>query len=85
MVTLDTAPHPHIDLRWDLIALDDALQRLARAAPRPAKVVELRFFGGMSIDEVAEFLEIAPVTVKRHWSFARAWLHRALNTASRAS
>jgi RNA polymerase sigma-70 factor (ECF subfamily) len=67
-----------IDLNVDLAALDDALDRLAAVAPRPAKVVELRFFGGLSIDEAAEFLEVAPVTVKRDWAFARAWLHRAL-------
>jgi RNA polymerase sigma-70 factor, ECF subfamily len=80
-LTRDTASDLRIDLRFDLVALDDALQRLAEVAPRPAKVVELRYFGGMSINEVAEFLEIAPVTVKRHWSFARAWLYRALKAA----
>ena len=67
-----------IDLRMDLGALDQALDRLAAIAPRPAKVVELRFFGGLSIEESAEFLDVAPVTVKRHWTFARAWLHREL-------
>ena len=69
-----------IDLRFDLVAVNDALDRLAEIAPRPAKVVELRYFGGMSIEEVATFLEIAPVTVKRHWAMARAWLYRALST-----
>jgi RNA polymerase sigma factor (TIGR02999 family) len=68
-----------IDLHVDLAALDDALNGLAAVAPRPAKVVELRFFGGLSIDEAAEFLDVAPATVKRHWTFARAWLHRALS------
>jgi RNA polymerase sigma factor (TIGR02999 family) len=72
---------PQVDLRHDLIALDDALNRLTEIAPRPARVVELRYFGGMSIDEVAELLDVAPVTVKRHWAFARAWLHRALHAA----
>ena len=66
------------DLNLDLGALDQALDRLTKFAPRPAKVVELRFFGGLSIDEAAEFLDVAPVTVKRHWTFARAWLHREL-------
>lgn len=70
-----------IDLRQDLLALDEAMEQLAQLAPRPAKVVELRYFGGLSIQEVAEVLDIAPVTVKRHWTFARAWLHRALNAA----
>ena len=68
-----------IHLHVDLAALDEALDRLSAVAPRPAKVVELRFFGGLSIDEAAEFLDVAPVTVKRHWTFARAWLHRALS------
>jgi RNA polymerase sigma factor (TIGR02999 family) len=70
-----------VDLDQDLVALDDALKRLTAIAPRPAQVVELRYFGGMSIDDVAELLDVAPVTVKRHWAFARAWLYRALNPA----
>ena len=75
---LDAVEPAAIDLRFDFVALDEALDRLAEVAPRPAKVVELRYFGGMSIDEVAVFLDIAPVTVKRHWAMARAWLYRAL-------
>jgi RNA polymerase sigma-70 factor (ECF subfamily) len=67
-----------LDTRSDLLALDDALTRLAAVAPRPAKVVELRYFAGMSIDEVAEIFGVSSATVKRHWTFARAWLHRAL-------
>ena len=63
------------------MALDEALDALAAVAPRPAKVVELRYFGGLSIDETAAFLKIAPATVKRHWAFARAWLYRALSAA----
>jgi RNA polymerase sigma-70 factor (ECF subfamily) len=70
-----------IDTRIDLIALDTALEQLAAVAPQPAKVVELRCFGGLSIDECGAFLHIAPSTVKRHWSFARAWLYRALAPA----
>ena len=68
-----------VDLRLDLVALDDALKQLTEIAPRPARVVELRYFGGMTIDEVADLLDIAPATVKRHWAFARAWLHRELS------
>ena len=68
-----------IDLRSDLVALDDALARLSEIAPEPAKVVELRYFGGMTVDEVAEFLGISASSVKRHWIFARAWLQRALD------
>ena len=63
------------------MAIDEALDALAAVAPRPAQVVELRYFGGLSIDEAAAFLEIAPATVKRHWAFARAWLYRRLNPA----
>lgn len=58
--------------------LDDALNRLARFAPRPAKVVELRFFGGMTECEIAHHLEICGRTVKRDWTFARAWLQGEL-------
>jgi RNA polymerase sigma-70 factor (ECF subfamily) len=79
MLNLDSI-QAGIDLRFDLVAVNDALDRLAQIAPRPAKVVELRYFGGMSIEEVAAFLEIAPATVKRHWAVARAWLYRALST-----
>ncbi|MGH9199816.1 MAG: sigma-70 family RNA polymerase sigma factor [Vicinamibacterales bacterium] len=82
LLTLDDVHNAGIDLRSDLLALNDALDRLATIAPRPAKVVELRYFGGMSIDEAAAFLQIAPVTVKRHWKTARAWLFRELSAAS---
>jgi RNA polymerase sigma factor (TIGR02999 family) len=64
----------------ELIALDDALTRLAVRDPRQARVVECRFFAGMSIEETAEALGIAPVTVKRDWTVARAWLHRELES-----
>lgn len=62
----------------DLAALDDALDALARLDPRKARVVELRFFGGLSVEEVAAVLEVAPVTVMRDWSAARAWLYREM-------
>lgn len=65
----------------DLVDLDEALDRLATIAPRAAKVVELRFFGGLSVDETAAFMDISPATVKRQWSFARAWLFRTLSTS----
>jgi len=81
MLPLDEAMAVGIDLRLDLVHLDEALQQLAVVAERPARVVELRYFGGLSIEETAAVLEIAPATVKRHWAFARAWLHRALNAA----
>jgi RNA polymerase sigma-70 factor, ECF subfamily len=59
--------------------LDRALNDLARHSERPARVVELRYFGGLTIDETAEVLGISPVTVKRDWAFARAWLYRELS------
>ena len=61
----------------DLVALDDALNDFATIDPRSAKIVELRQFGGLSIDETAEVLEISPATVKRDWTVAKAWLRRA--------
>ena len=76
--SLDEADERGVDVRFDLIYLNDALDRLAALAPKPARVVELRYFGGLSVDETAEFLNVAPITVKRHWAFARAWLHRTL-------
>ena len=58
----------------DILALDEALSKLERADPRAARVVELRFFGGLSEDEVAEVLQVSTITVKRDWKAARAWL-----------
>ena len=78
LVDLDEASRIGIDVRLDLVALDEALGDLAAVAPGPAQVVELRYFGGLSIEEAAEFLQISPATVKRHWTFARAWLYRSL-------
>ena len=62
----------------DLVALDEALTRLAEVDRRKSLVVELRFFGGLSVEEAAEFLKISPRTVKREWSLAQAWLHSEL-------
>jgi RNA polymerase sigma factor (TIGR02999 family) len=58
--------------------LDRALQDLARMSERQARVVELRYFGGLTIEETAEVLGVSPVTVKRDWAIARAWLYREL-------
>ena len=62
----------------DLIALDEALKELERLDPQQTRIVELRFFGGLSIEEAAEALRISPATVKREWSTARLWLRRQL-------
>ena len=82
-VAIDDVDVGRIDTRLDLVGLHDALDKLAEIASAPARVVELRYFGGLSIDETAAFLGIAPATVKRHWAFARAWLHGALSPADR--
>ena len=62
----------------DVVALDDAMKRLAEFDARKAQVVEMRFFGGLSVEETAEVLKISAVTVMRDWSTARAWLYREL-------
>ena len=62
----------------DLVALDDAMNALARIDPRKVQVVEMRFFGGLSVEETAEVLKVSTVTVKRDWRAARAWLYREL-------
>jgi RNA polymerase sigma-70 factor (ECF subfamily) len=61
-----------------LVALDDAMNALARLDPRKVRVVEMRFFGGLSVEETAEVLNVSPVTVMRDWSTAKAWLYREL-------
>src|SRR6202046_3253222 len=62
----------------DLAALDDAMNSLAQFDPRKVQVVEMRFFGGLSVEETAEVLKVSPVTVMRDWSTAKAWLYREL-------
>jgi RNA polymerase sigma-70 factor (ECF subfamily) len=66
------------DRSGDFVSLDDALTALAERAPRKAKVVELRFFGGLSVEETAEVLRVSPITVLREWKSAKAWLYREL-------
>jgi RNA polymerase sigma-70 factor (ECF subfamily) len=63
----------------ELVRLDEALERLAKLDPRQCRVVELRFLGGMNIEQTAEVLDISPTTVKREWTMARAWLYAELN------
>jgi RNA polymerase sigma factor (TIGR02999 family) len=65
---------------FDLLALDEALNELARMDPQQTRVVELRFFGGLSIEETAEVMGISRATVNRDWATARAWLHRELSS-----
>jgi len=75
-------PSPQKDV--DIVALDDALKTLAKIDPRQSRVVELRFFAGLSLAEISEALEIAPATVQRDRTAARAWLHREISRSSHA-
>ena len=68
----------------ELIALEHALERLATLDPRKSRVVELKFFGGLTIEEIAEVLQVSGATVEREWSFARAWLYDAIEGTERA-
>jgi len=77
-VTLDENLNVIADRTRDLAALDDALNALASASPRVSQVVELRFFGGLTEEEIAEALHISTDTVLRDWKFAKVWLHREL-------
>ena len=81
-VTLDVALLVSTERAADVIALDDALQSLAEFDMRKCRIVELRFFGGLSIEETAQVLEVSPGTVMRDWTLAKAWLQREL-TAGR--
>jgi RNA polymerase sigma-70 factor (ECF subfamily) len=77
-VSLEEAAMVGDDRAADLVALDDAMSALARHDPRKVLVVEMRFFGGLSVEETAEVLKVSAVTVMRDWSTARAWLYREL-------
>ena len=77
-VTLDEGLIAGAAQSIDLVALDEALERLAAIDPEQARLVELRFFGGLTVEETADAMNISPATVKRHWSVARAWLAREL-------
>jgi RNA polymerase sigma-70 factor (ECF subfamily) len=77
-VSLDETAIVGGDRAPDLVALDDALDAMARLDPRKVRVVEMRFFGGLSVEETAEVLKVSPVTVMRDWSTAKAWLYREL-------
>jgi RNA polymerase sigma-70 factor (ECF subfamily) len=66
----------------EMIALDDALTRLAEVDARKAQVVELRYFGGLNVEEAAQVLRVSPNTVIRAWAFAKAWLRRELEVHS---
>lgn len=80
-VTLSAAAGEPAGPELDLIALDDALTRLGELSPRQAQVIELRFFGGLTVEEAARMLGVSPATVKLDWQMARAWLYAALRGA----
>jgi len=77
-VASDAAPD---DAGVDVLALHEAIERLAAIDPRQARVVELRYFGGMNIEDTAEALDVSPATIKREWAVARAWLRRDLSAS----
>ena len=84
-VSLEQAAVVSTSRAKEVIALDEALAELARLDPRKAQVVELRFFGGLSVEETAEALSISPVTVIRDWTSAKAWLYREITDGERGS
>jgi RNA polymerase sigma factor (TIGR02999 family) len=82
-VSLSDVPDMAVPATQDLVALDDALKTLESLDVRQSQVVELRFFGGLTLEEAAEALSVSVGTVRRDWSLAQAWLHRELSRASR--
>ncbi|MGE5359371.1 MAG: sigma-70 family RNA polymerase sigma factor [Bacteroidales bacterium] len=85
VIPLDESPPISSERDADLLALDEALTDLANTEPRQGQVVELRYFGGLSIEETAGVLNVSPQTVKRDWTMAKLWLLRALSRGQRAA
>ena len=81
-INLDNLPMPGTKMRAQVCALDQALNALARIDARRAQVIELRFFGGLSVEETSHVLQVSPQTVMRDWKLARAWLARELSQQS---
>jgi len=84
VVSLDEAATVSVEKASDLIAVDDALTRLSELDARKGRVVELKFFGGLSVEEIGEVLQVSPTTVLREWRTAKAWLHRELSAPGAA-
>ena len=82
-IDLDRLPARGTEISAQVCALDEALNALARIDPRRAQVIELRFFGGLTVDETGQVLQISPQTVMRDWKLARAWLARELSQRSK--
>jgi RNA polymerase sigma factor (TIGR02999 family) len=81
-IVLDEALEVAGNRPLDFVAVDEALNALAELDPRQAQIVELRYFGGLSIEETAEVIRLSPATIKREWASARAWLRRELERSS---
>jgi RNA polymerase sigma factor (TIGR02999 family) len=81
-VSLDEVAVVGSDRAADLVALDEAMSALAQIDPRKAQIVELRFFGGLSVPETAEVLRVSSITVMRDWSTAKAWLYREMTSGA---
>ena len=79
-LSLNESLAANVEQGQDLVDLDEALQRFSQLDARKGQVVELRYFGGLSIEETAQVLNVSPATVKRDWEVARAWLLRELKT-----
>jgi len=77
-LTLDEAMVVSQERAAEVVALDDVLKELAKIDPQQSRIVELRFFGGLTIEETAEVLQLSPATIKREWSTAKAWLYHEL-------
>jgi RNA polymerase sigma factor (TIGR02999 family) len=82
-LSFEDAMEPAVNQDLDLVALDDALQLLARTDPQQSRIVELRYFAGLKIEETAEVLQISPATVKRDWTVAKAFLKREMLRGAR--
>jgi RNA polymerase sigma factor (TIGR02999 family) len=82
-VNVDALPARAAQMSAQVCALDDALNTLAKIDPRRAQVIELRFFGGLTVEETSQVLQVSPQTVMRDWKLARAWLARELSQASK--
>ena len=84
-ITLDEALAPQQDRDLNLVELDNALEALSRIDSQQARIIELRFFGGLSIEATGRILGVSPSTVNREWNLARAWLYRELSRSADAS
>ena len=83
MLSLEPGMEPAAKGDVDLLALDDALELLARTDPQQSKIVELRYFAGLKIEETADVLKISPATVKRDWTMAKAFLKREMQRSGK--